>query len=208
VPEPTPAIELRGLRREFGERVALADVDLTVPRGGTLAVLGPNGSGKTTLLRVLSGLLRPSGGQARVLGHELPAESWRLRGRIGYLADQPLLYRDLSPRENLRFAARLQGLEPAAAEARIAELLAAVGVRPRGDDRVAELSAGIAQRVGVCLAILHQPELLLLDEPDSHLDANARETVEQMLAGLDATRVIVTHDRARAGLAEEVLELR
>jgi heme exporter protein A len=208
VPEPTPAIELRGLRREFGERVALAGVDLTVRRGGTLAVLGPNGSGKTTLLRVLAGLLRPSGGQARVLGCELPAESWKLRGRIGYLADQPLLYRDLSPRENLRFAARLQGLEAAAAEARIAELLAAVGVSARGDDRVAELSAGIAQRVGVCLAILHRPELLLLDEPDSHLDPSARETVEQLLAGLDATRVIVTHDRARAGLAEEVLELR
>src|SRR5215207_4282427 len=193
VPETEPAIELRGLRREFGGRVALDGVDLDLARGATLAVLGPNGSGKTTLLRILAGLLRPSAGRARVLGCELPGESWKLRGRVGYLAHRPLLYRDLTPRENLRFVARLHGLEATEAEARIAELLAAVGMEPRGDDPVAELSAGMAQRVGVCLALLHHPELLLLDEPDSHLDAGARESVERLLAGAGATRVLVTH---------------
>jgi heme exporter protein A len=208
VPESTLAIELHGLRREFGERIALAAVDLTLPSGETLAVLGPNGSGKTTLLRMLAGLLRPSGGEARVLGCELPRESWKLRGRVGYLADQPLLYRDLSPRENLRFSARLHGLDPSATEARIAELLDAVGMAARGDDRIAELSAGMAQRVAFCLALLHEPELLLLDEPDSHLDEGGREMVERLLAGTDATRVIVTHDRPRAEQAGTVLELR
>jgi len=202
-----PAIRLRGLRREFGERLALAELDLTLPSGATLAVLGPNGSGKTTLLRVLAGLLRPTGGEARVLGCNLPGETWRLRGRVGYLGHEPLLYRDLTPRENLRFAARLHGLEREASESRIEELLAAVGMERRGDDTVRELSAGMAQRVAVCRAVLHEPELLLLDEPDAHLDAAVTEAVEALLAAEGRTRVIVTHDRERAARTDQVLEL-
>ena len=205
--ETAPAIELRGLRREFGERVAFAGIDLAVPSGSTLAVLGPNGSGKTTLLRVLAGLLRPSGGEARVLGCELPAESWKLRGRIGYLGHDPLLYRDLTARENLRFVARLHGLDRAGAESRIEQLLAAVGMDRRADDRVAEFSAGMAQRVAVCGALLTEPELLLLDEPEAHLDARAREASEALLAANGRTRVIVSHERKRAS-ADAVLELR
>jgi ABC-type multidrug transport system ATPase subunit len=208
VAETAPAIELRGLRREFGERVAFAGVDLSLPSGATLAVLGPNGSGKTTLLRVLAGLLRPSAGEARVLGCELPGESWKLRGRIGYLGHDPLLYRDLTPRENLRFVARLHGLDREDAESRIDRLLAAVGMDRRADDRVAEFSAGMAQRVAVCGALLTEPELLLLDEPEAHLDAAAREAVEALLAEGGPTRVIVSHDRRLAGTAgNTVLEL-
>jgi heme exporter protein A len=93
-----PAIELEGLERRYGERVALAAVSLTLPRGATLAVLGANGAGKSTLLRVLATLLRPHGGSVRVLGESLPRDAWRLRGRIGYLGHEPLLYRDLSAR--------------------------------------------------------------------------------------------------------------
>src|SRR5512134_3734434 len=95
------AIELEHVERRFGERVALAEVSVSVPTGATLAVLGGNGAGKTTLLRVLAGLLRPHGGRARVLGAALPDERWRLPGRVGYLGHEPLLYRDLSARENL-----------------------------------------------------------------------------------------------------------
>jgi heme exporter protein A len=199
------AIVLRGLRRDFGERAALSGIDADVPAGATLAVLGPNGSGKTTLLRVLAGLLRPSGGEASVLGAPLPAETWRLRGRVGYLGHRPLLYRDLSPRENLRLSGRLHGIERGEADRRIAAGLEAVGMEARGDDRVAELSAGMAQRVAACMATLHQPELLLLDEPDSHLDAEARELVAGVLGPHPGrTRVLVSHDRERATAAADL----
>ena len=134
------AIELRGLRRDYGERAALAGVDLSVREGETLLVLGPNGAGKTTLLRVLATLLRPSGGEVKVFGAALPGEAWKVRGRIGLLGHDALLYRDLSGRENLRFHARLHGLGGEAAEARISDLLAAVGMKRRADDRVDELS--------------------------------------------------------------------
>ncbi len=203
------AIRTSGLRRDFGEREALSGVDLSVERGHTLAVLGPNGSGKTTLLRVLAGLLRPSSGRVQVLGCDLPAEAWRLRGRVGYLAHRPMLYRDLSARENLRLAARLHGLPREAAEARIDALLAAVRMRERASDRVAELSAGMAQRVSLCQAVLHEPELLLLDEPESHLDLGARELAEGLIGPTAGrTRVVVSHDRERAlAGADLVLEL-
>ncbi len=203
----TPAIELSELRRDFGERTALPRVSLRLDRGRTLAVTGPNGSGKTTLLRILAGLLRPSGGEARVLGCRLPSETWRLRGRVGYLGHHPLLYRDLTARENLRFAARLYGLAGEEAGARIEALLAGVGMERRGDDRVAELSAGMAQRIAICRALLHEPELLLLDEPEAHLDATARETTGGLLGADGRTRVIASHDREIASRADAVLEL-
>ncbi|HEX2360369.1 MAG TPA: ABC transporter ATP-binding protein [Solirubrobacterales bacterium] len=205
----TPAISAHGLARDYGERRALAGVELALAAGGTLAVLGPNGSGKTTLLRILAGLLRPSAGEVSVLGCPLPGETWRLRGRVGFLGHDPLLYRDLTGRENLRLAARLYGLKPERAEERIEELLSAVGMERRGDDRVAELSAGMAQRVAVCRTILHDPELLLLDEPDSHLDPAAREAVRALLdPGDGRTRVIVSHERERVlAEADVALEL-
>ena len=203
------AIELVGLRRDFGDRTALAGVDLRLEPGRSLAVLGPNGSGKSTLLRILAGLLRPSGGEVSVLGCALPKQTFQLRGRVGYLGHEPLLYRDLTPRENLRLAAALHGLDEEVAEPRIGGLLAAVGMERRGDDRVAELSAGMRQRIDICRAVLHEPELLLLDEPDAHLDPQARELVAPLIAaGAGRTRVIVSHDReaATAG-ADAVLEL-
>src|SRR5215211_2112462 len=207
--ENEPAIELAGLRRDFGERPALVDVSIRLETGRSLAVLGPNGSGKTTLLRILAGLLRPSGGEVSVLGCSLPKETHGLRGRVGYLGHQPLLYRDLTPRENLALAAALHGLEPDAADGRIQELLDAVGMARRADDRVAELSAGMRQRIDICRAVLHAPPLLLLDEPDAHLDAEARRRIEPLIATLpDRSRVVVSHDReAAAAGADSVLEL-
>jgi heme exporter protein A len=203
------AIELDGLRREYGERIALAGVSLELAAGESLVVLGQNGSGKTTLLRLLGTLLRPSGGVARVLGCELPGEAWKLRGRIGYLGHEPLLYRDLSGRENLVFQARLHGLSSGDAKQRIAELLEAVGMERRADERVAELSAGMRQRLAICRCVLHRPELLLLDEPDSNLDAESRELARSLIGpGNGATRVLVTHDPERyAEEADKVLRL-
>ena len=203
------AIELRGLRREYGERPALDGVDLSLARGESLLVVGPNGSGKTTLLRILATLLRPSGGEARVFGAVLPGEAWKVRGRIGLLGHDALLYRDLTGRENLRFHARLHGLGREAGEARIAALLSAVGMERRADDRVLELSAGMRQRIAACRCVLHEPELLLLDEPDSNLDAGGRDLVGELVGPVAGrTRVLVSHDPQRHREdADRVLDL-
>jgi heme exporter protein A len=204
-----PAIAVAGLRRDYGDRPALDGLDFELATGASLVVLGPNGAGKTTLLRILATLLRPSGGTVRVLGCSLPDEAWKLRGRIGYLGHAPLLYRDLSGRENLRFGARLYGLDRAAAEARIEELLRAVGMERRADERVAELSAGMRQRLSICRCVLHEPELLLLDEPDSNLDAEGRELARELIGPAPGhTRALVTHDPERhLPDADQVLRL-
>jgi ABC-type multidrug transport system ATPase subunit len=204
-----PAIELVGLRRDFGDRTALDGVDLRVEPGGSLAVLGPNGSGKSTLLRILAGLLRPTSGEVSVLGCDLPKETHRLRGRVGYLGHDPLLYRDLTPRENLELVAALHGIRSEVAGPRIEVLLEAVGMSVRADDRVAELSAGMKQRIDICRAVLHEPELLLLDEPDAHLDPEARLRIAPLIAADNGrTRVVVSHERGAATEAADfVLEL-
>jgi heme exporter protein A len=200
------ALEVDGLVRRYGEREALAGVSVTLGLGQTLAVFGPNGAGKTTLLRVLATLLMPQGGTVRVLGHQLPREAAALRPQVGLLGHDPLLYRELSARENLRFYARLYDVP----EARITELLAAVGMTRRADEAIRELSRGMVQRIAVCRAVLHRPRLLLLDEPRANLDPEAAELVEPLIGrGCGCTRVLVTHDVER-GLSESdrVLGLR
>jgi heme exporter protein A len=197
------ALELRALTRRYGERLALADVTVTVEAGQTLAVLGPNGAGKTTLLRLLATLLRPHAGELRVLGHALPQESWAVRGRIGLLGHEPLLYRELTARENLDFHAALHGVAPD----RVEQLLCAVAMEHRADEPLRTLSRGMVQRVAVCRALLHDPELLLLDEPRANLDPAASELVEPLIGRASGrTRVIVSHDPAGA-LAEADLVL-
>jgi heme exporter protein A len=217
------AIELEGLERRYGERVALSGVTVRLEAGQTLAVLGSNGAGKTTLLRVLATLLRPHAGVARVLGHELPGAAWEVRGRIGYLGHDPLLYRELTGRENLVYHARLHGLfRPDAAferhtgdkaassaegdaeggHARVEERLEAVGMARRADDPVRDLSKGMVQRLAVARATLHDPALLLLDEPRANLDPAAAEALEPLIGRASGkTRVLVTHD-VEGGLAE------
>jgi heme exporter protein A len=197
------AIELERLERRYGERVALGDVSVRVEEGQTLAVLGGNGAGKTTLLRVLAGLLRPHGGSARVLGAALPGERWKLPGSVGYLGHEPLLYRELSGRENLRYHARLHG----AGAARVEELLVAVGMERRGDDPVRDLSKGLVQRLAAARAVLHDPALLLLDEPRANLDPAAAELLEPLIGRASGrTRVLVSHD-VEGALAEADLSL-
>jgi heme exporter protein A len=185
------AIELEDLERRYGERVALAGVSVSVARGSTLAVLGANGAGKTTLLRVLAGLLRPHGGSARVLGAALPSERWRLPALVGYLGHEPLLYRELSGRENLRYHADLHGVP----QSRIQALLTELGIADRADEPVRDLSKGLVQRLAVARAVLHDPELLLLDEPRANLDPAAAELAEPLVGRSSGrTRVLVSHD--------------
>ena len=197
------AIELDGLVRRYGERPALDGLTLSLPAGATLVVFGPNGAGKSTLLRVLATLLRPHAGVVRVLGRDLPREGWAVRGRVGLLGHDPLLYRDLTARENLRFHARLHGV-PAQ---RAAELLERVGLARRADDKVHTFSRGMVQRLAVARAVLHDPALLLLDEPRANLDPAAAELVEPLIgAASGRTRVVTSHDPA-GGLAEADLAL-
>jgi heme exporter protein A len=193
-----PAIELAGLTRYFGERTALREVSLQVPAGATLAVLGRNGAGKSTLLRILATLLRPHAGGVSVLGEPLPRRGWAVRGRLGLLGHESLLYRDLTGRENLRYHARLHRIN----EARIAEVLAAVGMEGRDDEPVRTLSRGMVQRMAIARAVLHRPALLLLDEPRANLDPGASELVEPLIGRASGvTRVLTSHD-PRAALAE------
>jgi len=197
------AIELDGLERRYGERVALAGVSVRVEEGQTLAVLGGNGAGKTTLLRVLAGLLRPHGGGACVLGASLPDERWKLPARVGYLGHEPLLYRELSGRENLRYHAALHGVRAS----RVDELLGAVGIADRADEPVRDLSKGLVQRLAVARAVLHHPALLLLDEPRANLDPAAGELVEPLIGRSSGrTRVLVSHD-VEGALAESDVSL-
>jgi heme exporter protein A len=199
----TPAIELRGLARHFGERTALQGVTVTVPAGATLAVLGRNGAGKSTLLRILATLLRPHEGTLALLGEPLPKRAFAVRGRLGFLAHEPLLYSDLTGRENLRYHAQLHRV----AHGRVEELLDAVGMGRRADDAVRLLSRGMVQRLAVCRAVLHGPQLLLLDEPRANLDPGAGELVEPLIGrAAGATRVLTSHD-PRAALSEADLVL-
>ncbi len=197
------ALKVEGLARHFGEREALSDVSLSLLAGQTLVVFGPNGAGKSTLLRVLATLLRPHAGSVRVLGSRLPEEAWAVRGRIGLLGHEPLLYRELTARENLRFHARLHGV----GYARVEELLEAVAMAGRASEPVRALSRGMVQRVAVARAVLHDPELLLLDEPHANLDPAAVELVAPLIGKSSGrTRVLCSHDPA-AALAEADLVL-
>jgi heme exporter protein A len=199
-----PAVALHELGRAYGDRVALAGVTLELPRGATLAVFGANGAGKTTLLRVLATLLRPHTGSVSVLGRALPRDGWAVRGRIGLVAHEPLLYRDLTARENLQFHARLHGIGD---DRRIGELLEVVAMARRADEPVRSLSRGMAQRVAICRAVLHAPELLLLDEPRANLDPGAAGAVAPLIGRASgAARVLISHD-AEEGLAEADLVL-
>jgi len=187
-------LEVRGLQRTFGRARILNGIDLSLQPGEVLVVAGPNGAGKTTLLRLLAGLLRPSGGEIRVLGQPLSHASASVRRAIGLLSHQSLLYDDLSLRENLMFTARLYTLDRPDVVA--AEALTAVGLIERADDLPRQLSRGLLQRAAIARAMLHRPSLLLLDEPFTALDAPAAERLRadlqsRVMAG--AALVIVTH---------------
>jgi heme ABC exporter ATP-binding subunit CcmA len=192
-------LEATGLRRAYGRRQVLRDIDLTVAAGEAVAVAGPNGAGKTTLLRVLAGLARPDRGEVRLEGQPLRRDSPEIRRAVGLVSHQTLLYDDLTLHENLTFAARLYGLPTPAAAARSA--LDEAGLGARADESPRRLSRGLAQRAAIARALLHRPRVLLLDEPFTALDAAASERLRDELRarreqGLGI--VLVTHQLGEA----------
>ena len=207
----SPAIETRGLARRFGAVGALEPLELTVPAGESVLLLGPNGAGKSTLLRLLATLLRPTSGSMRLFG-ESPAsgEAAVLRRRIGFLSHQTFLYDHLTARENLLFYGRLYGLADPGGVAE--EAIRAARLDHRGDDCVGTFSRGMQQRLAIARALLHGPDLLLLDEPFTGLDRESSRRLEARLHEEHAagrTSVIATHDHVRSlGASDRVLLLR
>jgi heme exporter protein A len=192
-------IEARELRKTFGPRTALDGIDLSVDAGEFVALLGPNGAGKTTLLRILSTLSRPSSGTVKVAGLDLGSAGEEARRRIGFLSHRTLLYDDLTAEQNLRFYARMYDIDENSA--RLDHLLKRVGLDLRRSDLVQTFSRGMKQRLALARAVLHQPQLLLLDEPYTGLDPQAAEMLRNLLhelAGEGCAILLTTHRLSRA----------
>ena len=189
------ALESDDIRKTFGHFTALGGVTLNVERGEFLALFGRNGAGKTTFLKIAATLVRHTHGKLLVEGVDIAEEPEQARRHIGFLSHNTYLYRDLNPVENLRFFARLYGLKDP--EERIQSLLDRVGLRRRVSDPVRAFSRGLHQRLGIARVMLHDPSLILLDEPYTGLDANAVDILNQMLdeaASAGKTIILTTHD--------------
>ena len=183
------AIEVHGLTKRFGERTALANVDLAVPRRTAFGFLGPNGAGKTTLIRMLLGLTQASSGTIRLLGLPVPERRGRALARVGAIVEEPRFHAFLTGRENLAIVAAAREPE---AHGRIDSVLARVGLSGRADDRVKSYSLGMRQRLGVARALLADPELLILDEPTNGLDPAGIHEFRQMIRGfVDEGRTVL-----------------
>lgn len=192
-------IETRKLVKRFGLKVVLRGVDFNVQPGEFVALLGPNGAGKTTFLRILSSLSRPSLGEVKVAGFGLPNEAAQVRAKLGVVSHLPLLYPDLTAEENLRFYARMYGIQDQ--EERITEVLKMVGLENRRRDLVSTFSRGMQQRLAIGRAVVHNPEVMLFDEPYTGLDQDASEMLDDVLRSVAAkgrTVVMTSHDLARA----------
>ncbi len=194
-------IETQALVKAYGILPVLRQLNLGIVRGEFVALLGPNGSGKSTLLRLLSGLSKATSGTIRVGGWQLPGEAAAVRAQIGMVSHKPLLYENLSARENLQFFSRLYNLPKNETENRITDLLAQVGLSKRGHDRVRTFSRGMQQRLSIARALLHNPDILLFDEPYTGLDQDASAILDSLLKiAYSGGRTILmsTHDLGRA----------
>jgi heme exporter protein A len=192
-------IETRKLVKRFGLKTVLRGVDFDVQPGEFVALLGPNGAGKTTFLRILASLSRPSIGQVIVANHKLPDEAAKVRAKLGVVSHLPLLYPELTAEENLRFYARMYGIN--GQEARITEVLQMVGLEDRRRDLVSTFSRGMQQRLAIGRAVVHDPQVMLFDEPYTGLDQDASEMLDDVLRSVAAkgrTVVMTSHDLARA----------
>lgn len=204
------AVEVQGLKKSFGLKPVLRGIDLVLPQGQRMALLGANGAGKTTLLRILAGLSRPAAGQVHIAGLDLLRDAQRVRHHVGLVAHQPYVYEELTVLENLLFFARLYSVEQAQERARV--LLERVGLEKRARDRVGSLSRGLVQRLAWARALLHDPHLLLLDEPDTGLDQEGQQLIATLLEEhrtRGGSAIFTTHQLEQAlALSDSIVMLR
>ncbi len=191
-------IEVCKLIKLFGAKKVLRGMDFHAPEGEFVALLGPNGAGKSTFLRILASLSRPTAGEVRVAGYKLPGQAAAVRARLGVVTHQPLLYGDLTAEENLRFYGRMYGIGDL--NTRTDEVLELIGLAPRRRDLVRTFSRGMQQRLAIGRAILHDPDVMLFDEPHTGLDQDACDMLDNVLREVAArgrTVVMTSHDLAR-----------
>ena len=189
------AIVIEGLEKSYREWPVLWNLDLQVPWGETLALFGANGAGKTTLLRIMSTSVRPDSGSVLIAGRDLRRQTADVRGRIGVVGHRGFLYDDLTPKENLNYYARLYGINDR--NCRVSAVLERVGLSGRANHRVRTLSNGMQKRAAIARAILHEPQVLLLDEPEAGLDPDSRQMLGDLLSEWTAngrSAVLTTHD--------------
>ena len=194
--DPVAALEIAGLAKSFGGKTAVDRLDLRIPPGEFHALLGPNGAGKTTTLRMVAGLLRPDAGTARILGHDIRTDPIAAKRVLAFLPDDPLLYGKLRPLEYLEFVAGLWGIEPALAATRAEELLRWLELWDRTQELVEGFSRGMRQKLALAGALIHDPKVLILDEPLTGLDAQAARQVKDLLVARVAqgnTVILTTH---------------
>ncbi|MED6335528.1 MAG: ATP-binding cassette domain-containing protein [Planctomycetota bacterium] len=201
-------IEVEALTKYYGETKALDGVSFEVPRGQIVGFLGPNGAGKTTCMKILTGFISPTEGTARMAGHDVVDDSLRARARVGYLPEDTPLYLDMDVQGYLRFCAELRGVPASEQAGRLRHALETCGLRPRAGDIIGTLSKGYRQRVGLAQALLHTPEILIMDEPTDGLDPNQVVEIRKLIReiGQDRTVMLSTHHLAEvAAVCDRVL---
>ena len=202
----TDALEIRGLTKRFAGRPAVDGLDLSIPPGEFHAILGPNGAGKTTTLRIVAGLLRADEGSVRVLGHDVAATPEDAKRVLAFLPDDPLLYAKLRPLEYLEFVAGLWSLDPTVARARANELLEWLGLADRTGELIEGFSRGMRQKLALAGALIHEPRVMILDEPLTGLDAAAARQVKDLLVERVRQGVCVTLTTHILEIAERLAE--
>jgi ABC-2 type transport system ATP-binding protein len=195
-PAAVPALDIQGLVKSFIGKIAVAGIDLVIPRGEFHALLGPNGAGKTTTLRIIAGLLKADAGCVRILGHDIATDPIAAKRLLAFLPDEPLLYGKLRPLEYLEFVAGLWSIEPDVAAPRAEELLRWLDLRDHVDELIEGFSRGMRQKLALAGSLIHDPQVMILDEPLSGLDAGAARQVKDLLlerVRRGGTIVLTTH---------------